>query len=711
LTGTVSINFAGSVDASTFNTSVFRLGPATAGAVAVNGAAVTFTPSAPLLAGTTYTVTLATGVKDAEGDALKSDFTFTFTTVPPSNVSPPTAKVSTDRETGHADEAVAFDGTQSTDDGTITRYVWDFGDGVTAEGPTASHAFTRNGTFQVTLTCTDDAGNQASETRSFVVRPHWTYAVYMAADNTLAPDGIGDLLEMERIGSSKQLSVVVQAEFSQRHLRSQSGPIAPAAVGLTTYDTSRFAITKDASPNDTVNSVQTPIGSRDMGSNAALEEFINFVKTNHPADHTALVLWNHGSGWQGVCQDETAGSFMALSTLRTALRNTNAHFDVINFDACLMAMYETTFMLQGHADFIAFSEELEPGKGDPYDLILGRLAASPTMTASELAQTIATKFREFYAAPPENGAQSITKSAVDMSKFADADAAVGAFATSLTAALQAERPAIEQSRDASQVYSFPGIHDLVDFIAQLRTRTQNAELLANAQAVETAVTALVIANEFLTGNRQTPEGAPANMDRSRGLSILIPRADEFRDTGSASFAAYQSLAGDTHPAWIDFVQVLITGNNQPPPQPSAPGQFAVAVVWGDASADVDLYVFEPNGEVAAPWLGSVSTNGFLSGDSAQTGQALEAYQSRETVDRGTYSVLINLFNPGASVSVPVEVYLMDPSSGLNDFTLVSTVTVDPFFPAPFDWFEDATETNLVLTNFYSDWKLLLEITR
>ncbi|MDX1444218.1 MAG: S8 family serine peptidase [Gammaproteobacteria bacterium] len=61
-----------------------------------------------------------------------------------------------------------FDGTGSSDsDGSIVSYAWDFGDGNTATGSTASHSFAAAGDYTVTLTVTDDAG--ATDTSSQTV--------------------------------------------------------------------------------------------------------------------------------------------------------------------------------------------------------------------------------------------------------------------------------------------------------------------------------------------------------------------------------------------------------------------------------------------------------------------------------------------------------------------------------------------------------------
>ena len=54
-----------------------------------------------------------------------------------------------------------FDATESSDpDGRVVRYDWDFGDGTTLAdgGPRPSHAYHRSGTYQVTVTVTDEEG-------------------------------------------------------------------------------------------------------------------------------------------------------------------------------------------------------------------------------------------------------------------------------------------------------------------------------------------------------------------------------------------------------------------------------------------------------------------------------------------------------------------------------------------------------------------------
>jgi PKD repeat protein len=96
----------------------------------------------------TYQVSLT--VKDPEG--LSNTKTQSVTVV--ANVAPVAAFEAT--VTGHS---AAFDASGSTDaDGDVVSYAWDFGDGESGTGKTATHDYGAAGTFSVKLTVTDDRG-------------------------------------------------------------------------------------------------------------------------------------------------------------------------------------------------------------------------------------------------------------------------------------------------------------------------------------------------------------------------------------------------------------------------------------------------------------------------------------------------------------------------------------------------------------------------
>ncbi len=75
----------------------------------------------------------------------------------------PIARIDARPSQGEAPLLVTCDGTASSDDdGDITHWAWEFGDGQTAEGSTVSHSYLNPGTYTIQLTVTDDLGGQGS---------------------------------------------------------------------------------------------------------------------------------------------------------------------------------------------------------------------------------------------------------------------------------------------------------------------------------------------------------------------------------------------------------------------------------------------------------------------------------------------------------------------------------------------------------------------
>ncbi len=104
----------------------------------------------------TYTVTLT--VTDNNGASN------TATTIAKIVCDPPIANAGGPYY-GYVNHPVFFNGSNSSDnDGSITNYVWNFGDGTIGTGQTPLHIYQKNGTYIVTLTVTDADGETDTDT-------------------------------------------------------------------------------------------------------------------------------------------------------------------------------------------------------------------------------------------------------------------------------------------------------------------------------------------------------------------------------------------------------------------------------------------------------------------------------------------------------------------------------------------------------------------
>ena len=107
-------------------------------------------------------------VTDSRGATATS-----FNALPVAPGTPPTAAFTTSPTNPGVNQDVFFDATGSTPapGRTITKYEWNFGDGDSRSGPLVTKRYTAGGSYQVTLTTTDDAGSVGRQTRALQVGP------------------------------------------------------------------------------------------------------------------------------------------------------------------------------------------------------------------------------------------------------------------------------------------------------------------------------------------------------------------------------------------------------------------------------------------------------------------------------------------------------------------------------------------------------------
>ncbi len=358
----------------------------------------------------------------------------------------------------------------------------------------------------------------------------WLVLVYAAGDNNLDPFAIKDVEEMQKVGSSDQLKIVVlmdRVDYNDEWSTAR-----------------RFLVNKPSQQGGKDSwepSLPTceDIGEVNMGDPQTLKDFIAWGLETYPQPNTMLIIWNHGGGWRsvaskaiqagmsrsggappkvglsrlarGIAWDDTnGGDFLEMREVRSALE-AFPPFTIIGTDACLMGMVEVVYELRERCRFFIGSEDIEPGDGWPYDMWLPALARNPGIAPEKLCDVVVDAYTKSY------GSRPTTMSAVRQDAVPELASALDTLACRLIDHSEAKaEPTI--SFEGLPWYT-PASPDFVDLGAFLE-RVENdfpAKVGAAAKAARRALQQAVIKNNS------------HKLLRGQGLSIYPGGGHDDRD--------------------------------------------------------------------------------------------------------------------------------------------------------------------------------------
>ncbi len=354
----------------------------------------------------------------------------------------------------------------------------------------------------------------------------WTFMVYLDGDNNLENFAIGDFLEMASIGSTSNVNVVVQFDRANGYGSSYGN----------WRDTRRGLVQVGDVPNA---SWGTSIGEVNMGAQSTLTDFVDWSMTNYQANNYALVLWDHGGGWNYIASDNSSsGDYLTANEVSGALSSLPDNLDLIGADACLMSMIEFAYQVSDIASVLVGSEQLEPGDGWTYDTIVSDLTTNPDWTAAQLGTAIVDRYEEFY----NSSFSAETLSAIDLSVVnSSLSTAISDFATTLmNDATSYDLSQLTTYRSDAAYYEYSYFRDLGTILSSVASdTTMTSSITTAAQTALSAYNSAIIANFSATGQNAT------------GLSIY------FQAAGSSVASDYDSsqsaFAADT--AWDDFLNL------------------------------------------------------------------------------------------------------------------------------------------------------------
>jgi hypothetical protein len=418
--------------------------------------------------------------------------------------------------------------------------------------------------------------------RSVNPKKAYTIVIYIAADNDLHPFAWKNIKQMENIGSSDNVNVIVQLNTP--------GYLNP---------TKRYVIKKGKRllvPADG----PAPTQKLNSGSPQTLIDCVAWAMKYYPADNLVINLWDHGSGVydpissriinssdlfkfneetneleldrtigytermdelankddneqedyrqnsRGICFDETFKSYMNNQDLKFALSEIQnkvlggKKISVLWFDACLMAMLEIANLAKDHVDYLVASEEVEYASGSNYELVL-RPLLDTVLTPKDFACHIVNCYEKAY----QFITRDYTQSAMELSGIAAVEANVHAVASQLLLALQDQKNnsvtrLLQQCKTRPFCICFEerSYIDLRNFYMNLQANLQHISLnnATNEGSIRFALVRLLDQGINLINTAVVNNKVGSNLQKAGGISIYFPERGIFASYPKCNFA-------------------------------------------------------------------------------------------------------------------------------------------------------------------------------
>jgi len=372
----------------------------------------------------------------------------------------------------------------------------------------------------------------------------YTLMIYMNGSDLESQNyaGTDDIIEMLMAKVPENTAVLLQTGGTRDWHTDE--------YGLPTVSTSQGQIWRITTNSMTL--LETK-GSQNMGAANTLRDFITYGVTNYDAKKYGLIMWDHGSGpIFGFGADENYQyDSLTVREMDTAFQGayqqTNTKLDFVGFDACLMGTLEIGEMLSSYANFLVASEELEPGHGWDYTVILDAIGKGKT--GRVLGKAIADGFLEH--SKINRTAKTITLSVVDLSTIDETVVALENLLNKLKPDLANPQlaPTIVKARLISESYGEGSsavdnsdLVDIVDFATNLP-----AKYKTEAQALIDAVNNSVLYN-INSVYKPNASGIaiymPANALGLFNYAISVYQSMGFSDVYYTYLVAYINLLKD-----------------------------------------------------------------------------------------------------------------------------------------------------------------------
>lgn len=416
----------------------------------------------------------------------------------------------------------------------------------------------------------------------------WTVMVYMAGDNNLDNQGMPDLYEMKRAGSTDEVAILAQFD--------RAGTNKP---------THRYFLKHWGEPgHDKVfKDIVDTLPEGNTGSPDELTDFIRWGIDFAPAEKYMVIIWAHGTGaydediyysdddtmrsnikrhgvfrpafanqkvaienahtsiiadglstedppllMTAIAPDDTNKDLLDNVELKNALNAVGQQIDILGMDACLMSMAEVCYQVRESVTFTVASEAEQDLDGWPYEGFLSRLVDDPTMSPRQLAETIVNEYEMKYG-EVEDAAATLAACDIRSPLIDDLVEQTEELASLLNERFDANLDAILLARHRCWENELIESVDLSDFCKVLRSKTDDADVKALCKSIIDFIKEAQEGEEERFVVKETRVGTDVHF--TRGLGIYFPL------TEVSPLYRHLDMTKTGAPSWSDFIERFV----------------------------------------------------------------------------------------------------------------------------------------------------------
>lgn len=410
----------------------------------------------------------------------------------------------------------------------------------------------------------------------------WTFIAYIAADNDLRSFASRNIKQMASVGSNEHINILVHLDIK---------------TNTNQKITHRYFVKQQELVQTNPNDITTQ--RMDSGNPETLISCCKWAIEEYPAEHYALVFWNHGTGpidpphgkvinpaslfnfnpllnkleldrsigflelisyiqeeQRGVCWDDSTGNYLSNQKIEYALNTIcqscmeGKKFDIIGFDACLMASIEIAHLLRNYCNYMVSSQEVELGTGWHYQYALAPFQ-DQSLSPGAFAQHLVDAYKKAYAQITND----FTQSALDLSISQELENNIHRLANLLLSALQNQKNNSVKNLIKSSCtkvlcthFDEPSYKDLHHMYSNLLLNV-NKVRLSNPRSTEITQKALQstlqqglgIIDKMVIAN-----STGKNLAKAKGVSIYLPDQRMHSSYRSSPFARNNN--------WLAFIE-------------------------------------------------------------------------------------------------------------------------------------------------------------